>query len=46
MSQADKNKQTGKEIEIKASAVLQSDKYSEETKAIAASVLSQSNKNR
>lgn len=46
MSQADKGKQTGKEMETKASAILQSDKYSDETKEFAASVLSQSNKKR
>ncbi len=46
MAQADKSKQTGKDMEQKASAVLQSDKYSDETKEFAASVLSQSNKDR
>lgn len=46
MSQADKGKQGGGEVESKASAILQSDKYSNETKEFAASVLSQSNMKR
>lgn len=36
--------QTGKAMEAKASQVLQSSKYSDDTKALAASLLSQSNK--
>jgi hypothetical protein len=34
MAQADKSKQTGKDMETKASKVLQSDKYSDETKNV------------
>jgi hypothetical protein len=46
LSQRDPNKQTGADMEDKASKVLRSDKYSDETKRFAATVLSQSNKKR
>jgi len=46
LSQSKSSKQTGSDLESKASHVLQSDKYSETTKTLAASVLSQSNKER
>jgi hypothetical protein len=46
LAQANTGKQTSAEMEAKAGRVLQSDKYSEETKALAASVVSQSNQAR
>ncbi len=46
LSQRDPNKQTGARMEDIASKVLQSDKYAEKTKSFAASLLSQSNKER
>jgi hypothetical protein len=46
LSQAQSHNQTGKAMETTASQVLRSPKYSEETKALAASVVSQSNKSR
>ncbi|EFO36214.1 conserved hypothetical protein [Vibrio parahaemolyticus Peru-466] len=46
MAQASSSKQTGKDMETKASKVLQSNKYSDDTKEFAASVLAQSNKKR
>ncbi|HHW2299692.1 TPA: hypothetical protein ACUT9Q_006624, partial [Pseudomonas aeruginosa] len=46
MSQASTGKQTSAEMETKASRVLESDKYNATTKALAGSVLSQSNKER
>lgn len=46
LSQRDPDKQTGAIMEDKASRVLQSEKYSDTTKTLAASLLSQSNKNR
>jgi hypothetical protein len=46
LSQVNKGNETGKQLESVASKVLQSDKYNEETKKLAASVLSQSDKNR
>lgn len=46
LSQTDPLKQTGAHMEDIASRVLQSEKYSDKTKSFAASVLSQSNKNR
>ncbi|BAT66079.1 hypothetical protein IOMTU133_3596 [Pseudomonas aeruginosa] len=46
MSQASSSKQTGADMEAKASRVLDSDKYNATTKALAASVLAQSNKER
>jgi hypothetical protein len=46
MAQYRTGNQTGAHMEDVASRVLQSDKYSSETKALAASVLSQSNKER
>ena len=42
MSQANTGNQTGAEMETKASNVLKSNKYSDKTKEIAATVLSQS----
>lgn len=39
-------KETGAEMESKASEVLRSDKYNDETKGLAASLVSQSNKKR
>lgn len=46
LSQREPSKQTGARMEDVASRVLQSPKYSEQTKRFAASVLSQSNKER
>ena len=46
VAQTHTGKQTGANMESKASNVLQSDKYSDNTKTLAASVLSQSNKER
>lgn len=46
LAQHSTGKETGAEMETKASNVLKSKKYSEETKGLAASVLSQSNKKR
>ena len=46
LSQRDPGKQTGAAMENKASRVLQSEKYSDTTKRLAASLLSQSNKKR
>lgn len=46
LSQRDPSKQTGAAMEDKASRVLQSEKYSDTTKSLAASLLSQSNKKR
>ncbi|MBE4090853.1 hypothetical protein HJ056_04465 [Vibrio parahaemolyticus] len=46
MAQASSSKQTCKDMETKASNVLQSNRYSDETKEFAASVLTQSNKKR
>ncbi|MCP3957374.1 MAG: hypothetical protein GY719_05940 [bacterium] len=46
LSQADRSKDTGAELEDLASKVLKSPKYSEETKTLAGSVLSQSRKER
>lgn len=46
LSQVVRWKETWKEMEKKASDVLKSDKYSDETKALAASLVSQSNKKR
>lgn len=46
MAQANPKKQTGKSMEMKASSVLRSEKYSDETKEFAASVLVQSNRAR
>ena len=46
LSQRNKNKMTGGNMEAKASHVLNSDKYSDTTKSLAASLLSQSDKYR
>ena len=46
LSQSNTNKQTGKELETEASNVLKSNKYSDDTKGLAASLVSQSNKQR
>ena len=46
LSQIKSNNQTGVAIETKASEVLKSNRYNETTKSLAASVLSQSNKER
>ena len=46
LSQHNKNKMTGGNMEAKASLVLNSDKYSDTTKSLAASLLSQSDKYR
>ena len=46
LSQAVRKNQTGSEMEDKASMVIKSNKYSDDTKSLAASVLSQSNKKR
>lgn len=46
LSQRDPSKQTGAAMEDKASRVLQSEKYSDTTKSLDASLLSQSNKKR
>jgi hypothetical protein len=46
LSQSSNQKQTGKEMEKIASDILKSEKYNNETKSLAASLVSQSNKNR
>lgn len=46
VAQAHTGKQTGAHMETVASSVLRSEKYSPETKAMAASLLAQSNKER
>lgn len=46
LSQTGTSRQTGADLETRASRVLQSPKYSDETKTLAASVLAQSNKER
>ena len=46
LSQRSGDKQTGAQMEDKAARVLASDRYAKETKELAASVLSQSNKQR
>ncbi|MDD6337411.1 MAG: hypothetical protein PUC15_03385 [Lentisphaeria bacterium] len=46
LSQRSPSKQTGSRMEDTASRVLSSSKYSKETKTFAASILSQSNKER
>lgn len=46
IAQTHTGKQTGADMESKASKVLQSEKYSDETKSLAASLVSQSNKER
>lgn len=46
LAQSGCSKQTGAEMESIASKVMKSDKYAPETKELAASVLSQSNKSR
>jgi len=46
MSQAGTDKQTGADLEAKASEILKSKKYNAETKTLAATVLSQSNQER
>lgn len=46
LAQSGTSKQTGAEMETIASKVLSSDKYAHDTKTLAASVLSQSNKAR
>lgn len=46
VSQAQSGNQTGKAMETTASQVLRSSKYSDQTKAFAASLVSQSNKRR
>jgi len=46
LAQASTGKQTGKAMEAEAARVLNSDKYSDTTKALAGSVLSQSDKDR
>ena len=46
LAQRDASKQTGARMEDIASKVLRSDKYAEKTKSFAASLLSQSNKER
>jgi len=46
LAQTSTGKQTSAEMEAKAGRVLQSEKYSEETKTLAGSVVSQSNKAR
>lgn len=46
LSQRNPNKQTGATMEDVASKVLKSEKYSDQTKSLAASLLSQSNKER
>lgn len=46
LSQSRTSHQTGAEMEDLASKVLRSDRYSEKTKVLAGSVLSQSNKKR
>ena len=44
LSQAQKGNQTGEAMQQKAGKVLESDKYSDTTQALAASILSQSSK--
>lgn len=46
LAQASTKKQPSSEVEAKAGMVLQSNKYSEETKTLAASLVSQSNSSR
>lgn len=46
LAQASSGKQTSAAMEAKAGRVLQSEKYSEETKSLAGSVVSQANKKR
>lgn len=46
LAQARTGKQTGAEMEAKAGRALQSEKYSEETKTLAGSLVSQANKAR
>lgn len=46
LSQTNSNKETGKEMETFASKVLTSTKYNKDTKSFAASLVSQSNKER
>lgn len=46
LSQVQRGNQTGKAMESTASKVLRSPKYSNETKALAASLVSQANKQR
>ncbi|MDC5204687.1 hypothetical protein OHW58_11085 [Acinetobacter baumannii] len=46
LAQTHTTKQTGSEMELEASRVLQSDKYNDKTKSLAASLVSQSNKER
>lgn len=46
MSQKNPSNETGKTMETKASNVLKSDKYNDSTKELAASILSQANKER
>jgi len=46
LSQRSGDKQTGAKMEDKAARVLASDRYAKETKELAASVLSQANKQR
>lgn len=46
LSQRNGDKQTGAEMEGKAARVLTSDRYAKETRELAASVLSQANKQR
>jgi hypothetical protein len=46
LAQAHTGKQTGAEMEAKAGRALQSEKYSEETKTLAGSLVSQANKAR
>jgi hypothetical protein len=46
LSQSSTSNQTGSEMEEKASMVLNSNKFSDDTKSLAASILSQANKNR
>lgn len=46
LSQKNPSNETGKTMETKASNVLKSDKYNDSTKELAASILSQANKER
>ncbi|AVI87368.1 hypothetical protein BTW15_19215 [Pseudomonas syringae pv. tomato] len=46
LAQTHTDKQTGSDMEHKAGQVLQSEKYSEATKALAGSLVSQANKER
>ncbi|MFH4214759.1 hypothetical protein WAI87_22930, partial [Acinetobacter baumannii] len=46
LAQTHSSKQTGNEMESEASRVLKSDKYNDTTKTLAASLVSQSNKER